>query len=88
MQQIKRAKLKVKAHVQFEGVHAPTSAELEFESIPSEKPFCYIDQVQSKVKQNNKTTNETKPTLTEEEKQKVLNEVELQQTEFGEKHLK
>jgi beta-galactosidase len=84
----KAGKIKVKAHVQFEGVHAPTSAELEFESIPSEKPFCYIDQVQSKVKQNNKTTNETKPTLTEEEKQKVLNEVELQQTEFGEKHLK
>ena len=31
----KAGKIKVKAHVQFEGVHAPTSAELEFESILS-----------------------------------------------------
>jgi len=84
----KPGKIKVKAHVQFEGVYAPTSAELEFESVPAQRPFCYMDQLQSKVSQSNKAMNEAKPTLTEEEKRKVLNEVELQQTEFGEKHLK
>jgi len=84
----KAGKIKVKAHVQFEGVYAPTSAELEIESIPAEKPFCYIDQVQSKVSQSKKSVNEIKQNLSEEEKRKVLNEVELQQTEFGEKHLK
>ena len=84
----KAGKIKVKAHVQFEGVHAPTFAELEFESIPSKKPFCYLDQVRSKVSQNQIHVNEDKQNLSEEEKHKILNEVELQQTEFGEKHLK
>jgi beta-galactosidase len=84
----KAGKIKVKAHVQYEGVYSPTTAELEFESIPAEKPFCYIQQAQNKVIQNKKSEIKIKQELSEEEKRKVLNEVELQQTEFGEKHLK
>lgn len=37
----KAGKIKVKAHVQFEGTQAPTAAEMEFESVPAELPFCY-----------------------------------------------
>lgn len=40
----KAGKIKVKAHVQFEGTQAPMAAELEFESIPAEFPFCYKEQ--------------------------------------------
>lgn len=36
----KAGKIKVKAHVQFEGTQAPTAAELEFESVPAELPFA------------------------------------------------
>lgn len=37
----KAGKIKVKARVLFEGTQAPTAAELEFESVPAEFPFCY-----------------------------------------------
>lgn len=80
----KAGKIKVNAHVQFEGTQTPTSAELEFESIPSSIPFCYMEQQQIL---GNKTENSrtNKIQLSEEEKQKLLIEVERQQTEFGEK---
>ena len=80
----KPGKIKIKAHVQFEGTQAPTAAELEFESIPSVLPFCYLEQQRIA---GNKTENSTsnRIQLSETEKQKVLIEVERQQTEFGEK---
>lgn len=83
----KAGKIKVKAHVQFEGTQAPTATELEFESIPAELPFCYEEQ-----NMTSSTTAKTglsksksggKIQLTEEERQRVLDEVERQQTEFG-----
>ena len=75
-------KIKVKAHVQFEGTHAPTAAEIEFESVPSDMEFCYLEQEQKSVSPS--AVQQTgKPTLTDEEKQKILIEVERQQTEFG-----
>ena len=81
---MKAGKIKVKAHVQFEGTQAPASAELLFESIPSVLPFCYMEQQKvSGMKTENSQSN--KKQLSEEEKQKLLIEVERQQTEFGEK---
>lgn len=80
----KPGKIKIKAHVQFEGTQAPTAAELEFESIPSTLPFCYLEQQRKAgIKAENSTSNRIR--LSETEKQKVLIEVERQQTEFGEK---
>ncbi len=80
----KAGKIKIKAHVQFEGTQAPTATELEFESIPATFPLCFMDQ--QKVTEN-KTDNlqSKKIQLSEEEKQKLLKEVERQQTDFGEK---
>ena len=84
----KAGKIKVKARVQFEGTQAPTAAELEFESVPAEYPFCYEEReiASAAVKTRlQKDTTDKKIQLTEEERQKVLDEVERQQTEFGTK---
>ena len=76
-------KIKVTAKVQFEGTHAPSEAEIEFESIPAEFPFCFVEE-QSVVNNKNRNTQGSNATqLTEEEKQKLLEEVEQQQTDFG-----
>ena len=77
-------KIKIKAEVQFPGVHAPTPAELEIESIPYDLPMCYSSDanITSTTKQTSKTT-ATTPTLSEAEKAKMLKEVEAQQADFG-----
>lgn len=81
-------KIKVKAQLQYEGTQAATAAEIEFESTPSVFPFCFAKQEMQSVK-NSESTDTRKPTtdkktvLTEAERQKVLDEVERQQTEFG-----
>lgn len=79
-------KIKVKAHVLCEGTLAPTASEIEFESIPSKIPFCFIEQkssteVSPESKKNGVGANKIK--LSDEEKTKLLNEVDLQQMEFG-----
>lgn len=82
-------KIKVKARVQFEGTLAPTPAEIEFESIPADLPFCFVEQertVKSATEIARPGDNTNRTTLTEEEKEKMLIEVERQQTEFGEKY--
>lgn len=78
----KEGKIKVTAHVQFEGTNAPTPAEIEFESIPAELPFCYLEQQQ--VRSSGKgQERSSRQILSEEEKRKILIDVERQQTEFG-----
>ena len=87
----KAGKVKVKAHVQFEGTQAPTATEIELESVPAELPFCYEEQAYEIQRTTPSTLNappvkgssEGKVQLTEEERQRVLDEVERQQTEFG-----
>ncbi len=78
----KAGKIKVKAHVQFEGTHAPTAAEIEFESVPAELPFCYIDENRS-AKTAIVSKNAAGLQLSEDEKRKLLEEVDKQQQEFG-----
>ena len=80
----KAGKIKVKAHVQFEGTQAPTAAEIELESVPAAFPFCSMDEQQVKGKKAAAAQKDIKQ-LTDAEKQKLLDEVEKQQTEFGEK---
>lgn len=87
----KAGKIKVKARVQFEGTQAPTPAELEIESIPAELPFCYDEGYATEEKSGESSSASaaagksagSKVKLTEEERQRVLDEVERQQTEFG-----
>lgn len=80
-------RIKVKAQVQFEGAQAPTAAEIEFQSIPAQLPFCYIEQQSTAASvhpTSERIENEASEVkLTEEERRKLLDEVERQQTEFG-----
>ena len=77
-------KIKIRAEVQFPGVHAPTPAELEIESVPYEVPMCLASDSSntSKTSTTSRTSNSS-PTLTEAEKNKLLQEVEAQQADFG-----
>ena len=84
----KAGKIKVSARVQFEGTHAPTSASIEFESIPSVSDFCDSDDAaavssSTVTKKSSASGTSQQNKLTEEEKQKLLDEVEKQQSEFG-----
>jgi beta-galactosidase len=79
----KAGKIKVKAHVQFEGTHAPTAAEIEFESIASIFPFNSFFQENGLKSVNSTFIRTNKPELNDEQKKKLLDEVEKQQTEFG-----
>jgi beta-galactosidase len=81
---LKPGKITVKAHVLFEGEHAPTSAELSFESVPSDFPMNYSEIPTKSVSSGNLFRVFT-PALSEEDKRKALDEVEKQQTQFGEK---
>lgn len=82
-------KITVKARVQFEGTLAPTPAEIELTSIPADLPFCFVEQTAKTTGTSAQTIsgkNENKVILSDEEKEKMLLEVERQQTEFGVGH--
>ena len=77
-------KIKIKAEVQFPGIHAPTSAELEIESIPYDLPMCYQEYSVSRTSRDSRQSRESSSsTLSEAEKNKLLQEVEAQQADFG-----
>ncbi|MBP1675836.1 MAG: Beta-galactosidase/beta-glucuronidase [Bacteroidetes bacterium] len=75
-------KIKVKAHAQFEGTQAPAAAEIELTSVPSDIPFNFLEQKNGKTGINAKRQ-ANQQQFSEEEKKKMLDEVEKQQTEFG-----
>ena len=82
----KRAgKIKVKAEVQFPGIHAPTSTELEIESIAYEGLRC--DGRDGNGGNYGRTDYSGRqgeqPQLSDAEKSKLLQEVETQQADFG-----
>ena len=77
-------KIKIRAEVQYPGVHAPTPAELEIESVLDDVPICLSSDLGTTSKAS--TTNKTiinSPTLSDAEKAKLLQEVEVQQADFG-----
>ena len=80
----KAGKIKIHARVQFEGTQAPTPAEIEIESVPASLPFCYSEEEMPAVERNGQVVKESKKQqFTEEEKRKMLDEVDQQQREFG-----
>lgn len=79
----KAGKIRIKAHVQFEGTHAPTPAEIEFESVDLGGRRSIKKQRMVPKSNMNPVNNTRKTVLTEEEKRHLLMEVEKQQTEFG-----
>jgi beta-galactosidase len=75
-------KIRVKAHVMFEGTHAPTAAEIEFESVKAELPFCHIEQHRS-MSTGKTGVQSGSVQFSDDQKKELLKEVEIQQTEFG-----
>ncbi|GHS94155.1 beta-galactosidase [Bacteroidia bacterium] len=76
-------KIKVNARVLFEGEHTPVPASITFESIAPKYSLVYSEKPQRKFYTNSDSAYQRQ--LSDEERQKALNEVEIQQTEFGEK---
>ena len=81
----KAGKIKVKAEVQFPGVHAPTPAELEIESIPYEGLCCdgRDGNVEASKSHSHGGIPGQVPQLSDTEKSQMLQEVEAQQADFG-----
>ena len=82
---MKAGTIRVKARVQFPGTHAPSDAEIEFSSVPTNDKFCYdttLDASDHAVRQSEQPTTNA-PTLSDSDKQKLLKEVEQQQADFG-----
>ena len=78
----KAGKIRIKAEVEFPGTHAPTPAEIEFESVPASLPFCYADEADVTA-QGVAAAGKGGEQLSEEEKRRLLEEVDRQQQEFG-----
>ena len=78
-------KIRIKAEVQFPGTHAPSSAELELESVPYHLPMCYREEVKSKTLDGNGSVgaSQSSTQLSDQEKARLLQEVEAQQADFG-----
>ena len=80
-------KIKIKAEVQFPGIHAPAPAELEIESVPYDMPMCYQESSVSKDARASRDSRQSRAsspsTLSDAEKNKLLQEVEAQQADFG-----
>lgn len=77
-------KIKITARVEAPGTHAPTPAELVIESVPATIPALYTDvrTAGTNVK-TGRADSKNAPALSEDEKRKILEEVDLQQQEFG-----
>ncbi|MBQ8916614.1 MAG: hypothetical protein IJ028_05475, partial [Alistipes sp.] len=59
-----------------------TAAEIEFESIPAQLPFCH-EAVERVATDTNRADRTQGTQLSEEEKRRLLEEVDRQQQEFG-----
>ena len=79
----KPGKITIKARSYYDGVYAPAAAELTIESVAPTLPACYTDKPTATVNKPVRTTGETKQTMTDEERQRTLEEVNKQQAEFG-----
>jgi len=82
-------KIYIKAEVLYGGTHAPTPATIEIESVAPGYTLNYLDEENDLYRRmHHGKDGKTRQQLSDEEKRKVLDEVEAQQTEFGEKQPK
>ena len=80
----KPGKITIHAQSAFSGVYAPTEASLTIESVPAELPKCYTDRPSESVQRTTDTNISSISTqMTEEERQRTLEEVNRQQMDFG-----
>ncbi len=81
----KPGKITIKARVEYPGTHAPAPTEITLESVPAD--FAGVDGIATakgtKVAAAKSSAEQRGSDLTEEEKQRLLKEVDEQQKEFG-----
>lgn len=75
----------IHAEVEFPGIHAPTSADLDIESVPYQGQFCLLPQkiMTSLNGVSCKEDTNKNGALTDQQKRKMLQQVEQQQADFG-----
>lgn len=82
-------KIKVVARPLFEGAHAPAAAEIEIESVAPVTRMNYLEEEDDYYPRTSSQDREgVRQQMSEEQIKKALDEVEQQQTDFGEKHQK
>jgi beta-galactosidase len=82
----KAGKIKIHAEVQFPGTHAPTPADLEIESVPYTGQFLLGTTncgSRSEIQKKSGVSRVNVSELTDEQKAKLLQEVQDQQADFG-----
>lgn len=76
-------KIRISARVEFPGTHAPTPAEIEIESVAAPFKAVYRDERQIGQISGANRVNTAGSALSDDEKRRILEEVDLQQQEFG-----
>lgn len=79
----KPGKITIHARSAFGGVYAPAETSLTIESIPAQLPKCYIDKPSAKLVRTNQDIISNEKQMTDEERQRTLEEVNRQQMDFG-----
>ena len=79
----KPGKITIHARSAFGGVYAPAEASLTIESVPALLPKCYTDKPSAKFVRTNQNTVSNEKQMTDEERQRTLEEVNRQQLDFG-----
>ena len=79
----KPGKITIHARSAFGGVYAPAETSLTIESIPAQLPKCYTDKPSAKLVRTNQDIISNEKQMTDEERQRTLEEVNRQQMDFG-----
>lgn len=79
----KPGKITIHAHSAFDGVYAPAEATLTIESAPALLPKCYTDKPTAKYYRTATSSSTDTKQMTDEERQRTLEEVNRQQMDFG-----
>ena len=79
----KPGSITIHARSAFSGVYAPTEATLTIESVAAEMPKCFTDEPSAKTVRTASASAAASQQMTDEERQRTLEEVNRQQMDFG-----
>lgn len=79
----KPGKITIHARSVFPGVYAPAEATLTIESVAATLPKCYTDKPSAKAASAKAEATDNSPKMSDEERQRTLEEVNRQQMDFG-----
>lgn len=83
----KAGKIRITADALYPGTHSPTAAEITIESVPSPLPLCVDESIKDSDRNAKKTVGTqqrgAREEISEEEKLRMLQQVQDQQADFG-----